>query len=706
MTQTVAISSARLSLVLALPQRGMPEILAFQPRPAEPAVAIRRAGRLNGMDSDLAPATLLPTGGMGYFGWPAICGHRNGRDFLQQFENWSVEAVGATTTLRGVDERAGLTLQIEFVPDDTGVLRMTTSLTNTGSQPFMLDRCMAATMLVDDPGAEVITFTGAWGREFQQRREPVGSAIWVKENRRGRTSHDRFPGLALVGDSNGGNAAADAFGLHLGWSGNHVMAIDRMDDGRMLAHAGELFEPGEVILAAGETYRSPVAYLSRQRCMADLGDAFHAAVRGGLVRYPASSTEPRPVTLNTWEGNYFDHNLTSLKEQASAAAELGIERFVLDDGWFGRRDSDGSSLGDWLVDARKYPNGLGPLVDHVASLGMEFGIWFEPEMVSPDSDLYRAHPDWVLHVDGRPLLLSRKQLVLDLTRRDVSDHLFDRMSGLLSDYRIACVKWDMNRDLTHAGDANGRAAVSRQTRGVYALMDRIRAAHPKVEIETCASGGGRADYGVLERTHRIWTSDCTDALERLEIQRGARVFFPPEILGAHVSASPNHQTGRRHSLAFRAIVALAYHFGVELNPLTLGAADRAELKDWIALHKRLRPVLHAPGGQFHLGPVDGRYAWGGRVGNSLVLIVAQGAQMMKEPTLLRLPKHVVGQGAWRIIRQHPAEPDYVRVSDDQRRMLSGAVALPSAQLVEFGLPLPKLKPESGIVLELDRVEGA
>ena len=516
----------------------------------------------------------------------------------------------------------------------------------------------------------------------------------MKEIRRGRTSHDRFPGLIL-------EAPGSAWGLHLGWSGNHVMAVDRLDDGRLLAHAGELFEPGEMILGAGESYESPSAYFAHAENREALSGLFHATLLQDVLTFP--DTRPRPVTLNTWEGNYFDHRLDSLKAQATAAAALGIERFVLDDGWFGKRDDDTTSLGDWAIDARKYPHGLKPLVDHVTGHGMEFGIWFEPEMVNPESELHRQHPDWVLKADGRPLLLSRNQLVLDLTRAEVSDYLFTSLDAVLRDHAISYIKWDMNRDLTHAGDALGRAATARQTRAVYALMDRVRAAHPNVEIESCASGGGRADYGVLRRTHRLWTSDCTDALERLEIQRGARAFFPPMVLGAHVSASPNHQTHRRHSLSFRAIVALAYHFGVELDPLSLNDGERAELAGWIALHKRLRPLLHGPHA-FHLEPQDGRYVWGAIGEDSAVAIVAQGPMMMAEqPPPLVLPAFARLPGRWRIGALHPAAPDFIRISESQRALLSGAVDIPHQSLAVSGLPFPMLRPESGAVIEFTRV---
>jgi alpha-galactosidase len=296
--------------------------------------------------------------------------------------------------------------------------------------------------------------------------------------------------------------------------------------------------------------------------------------------------------------------------------------------------------------------------------------------------------------------------VLNVARQDVGNYLFDCIDDIVRASGVSCIKWDMNRDLTHAVGNDGRMATSRQSRAVYALMDRLREAHPDLEIESCASGGGRADYGVLERAHRIWTSDCTDALDRLEIQRGASMFFPPEVLGAHVSASPNHQTGRRHSLAFRAIVAFAYHFGIELNPLTLSADEHDELKGWIALHKKLRPTLHGPTGQFHLPPRDGRYVWGAAVEHRAVIVIAQGPQMMSEqPPPLRIGTSLPTMGSWRIAAMHPAKPEFVKVSDSQTRLLCGEVVFDRDALRFAGLPLPMLRPESGVVLELECIEG-
>ncbi len=696
MSKIVTIDSGQLALSLRLPELGMPEIRSFGTEPAEadPLFEIERSSRVNGMDVAVPSSVLLPTGGMGFFGWPAIAGHRGGRDFVAQFGGWTVDRDGNRTVLTGIDAVAKLSLAITLTAHASGLISMATMLTNTGHGDYQLDRCMAGTFLAPAGDLQVMSFTGIWGREFQTRRELLGNGTWIQESRRGRTSHDRFPMLFIESET-------QIFGVTLGFSGNHQMVIDRTDDGRRLVHLGELFEPGEIILGPGESYESPIAYAG-----ADTED-FRAFVREELTTWPGGTMSPRPVTLNTWEGNYFDHQMDSLKAQASAAAELGIERFVLDDGWFGKRDNDTTSLGDWDIDARKYPDGLKPLVDHVTGLGMQFGIWFEPEMVNPVSELYKAHPDWALTIEGRPILESRTQLVLDLTRPEVSDYLFGKIDAVLSNHAVSYIKWDMNRDLTHAAGRDGKAKTAAQTRAVYALMDRIRAAHPNVEIESCASGGGRIDYGALKRTHRVWTSDCTDALERLEIQRGASVFVPPEILGSHISASPNHQTGRRHTLAFRALVAIAYHLGVELNPLELTDEERDELKVYIETYKRLRDLFHAPGASFRMEPLDGRYVWGAASTDKIVVIVAQGPQMVGEqPAPLRLPDEVTQFGGqWRIKTVLPAEPQFIRISEGQKALLSGAVtfALSSAGLA--GLPLPMLTPESALLLELEPIKG-
>lgn len=703
-------------VVLALPEFGMPWIVQMFARGGDGVdgyeLLLSRPSRINGMDEAGAGAPFLPTGGMGHFRWPAIVGHREGRDFILQPSGWSVEMreEGAAASLYASDAVAGVALRLDLHFNDL-VLESSITLTNTGISPYTLERCMAGTVLVNEGLDTISSFGANWGREFHEHVESAPARTWVMENRRGRTSHDRFPGLVLR--SKGDGSGEGETGIHLGWSGNHVMVVDPTDDGRYLIHAGELFEPGEMILGPGESYTSPVMYAAREAGFGGAGrvsSLFWAHVRQSIVKWPGGAMRPRPVLLNTWEGNYFNHDVEALKAQASAAAALGIERFVLDDGWFGRRDDDTTSLGDWFIDARKYPNGLKPLIDHVTGLGMEFGLWFEPEMVNEDSDLYRAHPDWVLQVKGRPLLRSRNQLVLDLSRRDVSEFLFSRLTDVLGNHAISYVKWDMNRDLTHAGGADGKAATARQTRAFYALVDRVRAAHPSVEIESCASGGGRADYGALKRTHRVWTSDCTDPLERLTIQRGARMFLPPEITGTHVSPSPNHQTHRHHSLSFRAIVAFFGHLGVELNPLTLSEAERSELAAWIALHKSLRSILHHPDNQpIDLAIVDGRYAFGVRVVENgevrILLAVAQATfQTREHPTPLRLPD-CSDEGQFTITRLGPGEPPFVRSLESQNDLFSGRVPVSGGLIERHGLPIPQLFPQSAILLDIRTTGG-
>lgn len=691
MPSTLTLPAGPLSLVLGLPDRGMPEILAFGRDAAAPAFwpDVPRSSRINGMDVDVPSAVLLPVTGLGAFSWPAISGHRDGRDFLLDFSGWAARQADGHTVLTASDAVAGIDIEVSIRASATGVFGISTRLTSVKDGVYTLDRCMAGSFLLPAGDATATRFTGMWGREFQIRRHPLAPGITLQENRRGRTSHDRQPYLGVA-------VGAARFAFHLGWSGNHLVAVDTLEDGRRLVHLGALFEPGEIRLSRGESYQSPVAYAAEDAA------ALQAFVRSEVLSWPGGVMSPRPVTLNTWEGNYFDHRLDSLKAQADAAAALGIERFVLDDGWFGRRDDDTTSLGDWIVDRRKYPDGLGPLIDHVTSLGMQFGIWFEPEMANEDSDLYRAHPDWALKVEGRPFLRSRHQQLLDLTRPEVADYLFDRISDVLGSLAVSYIKWDMNRDITHAGGADGRAVTTAQTRAVHALMVRVRTAFPHVEIESCASGGGRTDYGALANTQRVWTSDCTDALDRLEIQRGASLFLPPEIMGAHVSANPSHQSGRTLSLTFRALVAMAYHLGVELNPLEMSDAERTELAGHIALHKRLRPLLHAPGANFNLDPRDGRYVWGAMTTDHAAVFVAQGPTMIAEqpePLVLRLPG--APDRLWRVAATHGDCPSgFIRMSDGQTKLLSGEMTFSAAALASAGLPLPMQRPETALLLEL------
>jgi alpha-galactosidase len=698
-------------LALALPDRGMPIIVScFDDGESHAGweTALARARRVNGMDEAVPSAVMLPTGGMGFFGWPAIQGHRGGQHFILHPGHWKIQEESDDLILTGNDRETEIEIQLSFrmLRGQNIILRMHSRVTNVGESPYCLDRCMAGSVLIEGGAQAVTALNGSWGREFHETRFEIGSGAWLQESRRGRTSHDKQPTATIH------SATGKAYRLHLGWSGNHVIAIDRLDDGRSLAHAGELFDPGEVILPPGESYQSPTLYVVRDNDQSanELSAIYQQVARREVLKFHGDAMKPRPVILNTWEGTYFDHDVAKLKVQATTAKELGIERFVLDDGWFGRRDSDNAALGDWFIDERKYPKGLKPLIDHVTGLGMEFGIWIEPEMVNPDSDLFRAHPDWALQVKGKPLLLSRQQLALDLTNQDVFAYLWSRIDWLLGSHAVSYVKWDMNRDITHAGDLQGRAAVSRQTRAAYALIDKVREHHPHVEIESCASGGGRSDFGALSRTHRVWVSDCTDALERLEIQHGARNFLPPEVMGCHISASPNHQTMRRHTMSFRAIVAFFGHFGIELDPTTLSDDERAELKDWIALHKALRPLLHhSDGVAISERLADGRYLYGVKLqdydakSEHYIVAVAQGVHPLREqPEPLTLPIWWANE-TFTVTRLGPGPLPAPRSNAAQQVLLSGG-RVSGHVIANHGLNIPQLYPESAILLEIKTVK--
>ncbi len=547
---------------------------------------------MHGVADIPVPVSLAMEPGLGQPMLQGFAAHRQGRDWGSLFEVCKFEAHpdGGVITCRDVRTRLGLKYRIA-VDAVTGVMTLGTILTNYGDAVLELNDMVTACLPVPQIMTDIIGFTGRWTQEFGQERITRTNGTYLRENRSGRTSHFSYPAL-LLATAETSEQAGEVYGLHLAWSGNHRLRVDTLTDGRVFASMGALLFPGEVRLAPGESYISPdiVAAHSASGFSA-LSRKFHTHVREKLLR-PEMRAKPRPVHYNTWEAVYFNHDTERLKQLATRAAAIGVERFVLDDGWFGARRDDTAGLGDWVVSDAVYPDGLAPLVDHVTGLGMEMGLWFEPEMVNPDSDLFRAHPDWVLGIEGVEQVPFRGQYVLDISRQEVADYLFGQIDAILKDHDISYIKWDMNRDLSHPGSADGGARAYAQVFALYALLDRVRVAHPHVEIESCASGGARADMGVLAHSDRVWTSDSNDAIDRQHIQRGASFFLPPEILGCHVGPAHCHVTGRRLSMAMRAATALTGHMGLELDLLTEGEDDLVQLKEAIALHKKHRALLH------------------------------------------------------------------------------------------------------------------
>lgn len=659
------------------------------------------------LDNDPA-LSVLPTHGFGWFNQPALAGSRpdsiGDLDWAQSFVLDQVEQGQHSLQLGLSDRTAGLALVVSYTVDpDSDVFSIWSELENRGATPFRLDWLAAACVPLPPEVDQVLGFAGRWTLEFQEMRETLGIATWRRDSRRGRTSHDAFPGVIV------GNGLADdagcTFGAHLGWSGNHTVLIEPLNDGRRQLQIGEWLAAGEVLLGPGERYRTPTAYLSFSALgLNGLSANFHRFVRQRLLSWPGQQMAPRPVHLNTWEAVYCDHDLDGLKALASAGAEVGVERFVLDDGWFQHRDNDRAGLGDWWPDARKYPQGLKPLIDHVRKLGMQFGLWVEPEMINPDSDLFRAHPDWVLQLEGRAMVTGRNQLVLDFANAQVTEYIFDKLSGLLRAYPIAYLKWDMNRDLAAAGH-RGRAAYRRQVEALYRLLGKLRSAHPAVEIESCASGGGRADYGMLAHTHRVWTSDCNDALTRIDIQRGFLRFFPPEVMGAHIGPAVSHTTGRRHDMAFRAAVAMFGHLGLELDVRTLDAAERAELCYWISLYKEWRELAHS--GSLQQGGADGALSWLHVTATDQSAALCAVYRRREDVTRYMAPLRLASLDPARTYRLRAfAVPDaqhYTRQTELLQALADGELTLSGATLCDFGLPLPPLPPESAIVIGIRAV---
>ncbi len=593
--------SAVTTLVLSMPDDAYP--LTSWVGPGERAgesqgvpvgfVAAAGTGRLAEGEPSPVGVALLPEHWRGSVTRPGLRGFRfgagsvTGQAWSTRFRIDAVEAGASALAIQAIDETAGLQLATEVESVPGGALRIRHRLTNIAESAYLVEG-LEVVIPVPDTHREVLDFTGRHERERFPQRHAITDGLWLREGRQGRTGLDAAT-MVVTGAPGFGFDDASVLAVHVAWSGNITLGVERGPAAGTTISAGEHLLPGEVALATGQSYTTPwVHVVATEAGLDGVADAFHRYLRAGAA-HPGIA----PVTLNVWEAVYFDHDLTRLRELAVRAAAIGVERFVLDDGWFHLRRHDHAGLGDWWVDPAAWPTGLTPLIDEVRSRGMVFGLWFEPEMVNEDSDVYRAHPDWILATGDRIPLLHRHQLVLDLSRDEVREYLFDQMSEVLSANDIGYVKWDHNRDLLDAGSAAtaGAPVVHAQTIGFYRLLDDLRAAHPGVVWESCASGGGRIDLGVLERVERVWTSDMTDAMARQSIQRWTGQLVPPEYLGAHISAPTSHQTGRTYSLAFRAATALFGAFGIEWDISGASTAELDDLAAWIGIYKRHRDLL-------------------------------------------------------------------------------------------------------------------
>jgi alpha-galactosidase len=519
----------------------------------------------------------------------------------------------------------------------------------------------------------------------------------------------------VVGTAGFGFRSGEVWAAHVAWSGNHEHLVERLPEGAgphaAVLGGGEALSPGEVRLAPGETYTAPAVVFVHST---DGLDGLTRSLVWHQRAQPGYRSSPRPLVLNTWEAVYFDTDLDHLKRLADTAASIGVERFVLDDGWFGGRRDDHRGLGDWQVSADVWPDGLGPLVDHVKGLGMEFGLWFEPEMVNLDSDAVRAHPEWVLGpVAGAPLP-SRQQHVLDLANPDAFSYVREAMSEVIGRYAVDFVKWDHNRDLHEAvrTDASGtdRPAVHAQTLATYRLLDELRARHRDLEIESCSSGGARVDLGVLARTDRVWTSDCNDALERVAIQRWTGLLVPPERMGSHAGPPRAHTTQRDLDLSLRMLVALGGHAGLEWDITTCSPGELDALRAWSGLYRELRPLLHG-GDTVRSDHPDDALVIGGVVSpdraDAVFTLVATVTGRGATPGTVPLPGLDPGRRYRVRVRPEAGLPATTSVVPPAwwDAAVGDGIVVSGATLGTVGLALPVLAPAQGFLLHLETAAG-
>jgi alpha-galactosidase len=518
------------------------------------------------------------------------------------------------------DEAAGYLVNLSYtVFEEYYALTRSAQIVNCREDgtAIKLQRALSMCVDYDQSNYELLQLSGAWCREKYIYRRDLAPGLQAIDSKRGFSSHQQSPFIALT-SINCTEQVGEVYGFSFVYSGNFLAEVEVDQFQRARVQMG--INPFDFTwtLNKGKSFQTPeTVMVYSSEGLGHMSRIYHKLYRDRLCR-GLYRDEERPILINNWEATYFNFTEDKIVEIATAGKELGMELFVLDDGWFGKRDSDNCSLGDWVVDRKKLPKGLDTLVNKITDKGIRFGLWFEPEMVSPDSDLYRTHPDWCLHVPERVPLSTpsqRNQFVLDLSREDVCNKIIEMLSDILSSAPISYVKWDMNRSFSDMGSAllpkeRQREVSHRYLLGLYHILEVITKKFPNVLFESCASGGGRYDPGMLYYMPQTWTSDDTDAIERLKIQYGTSLVYPAITMGSHISACPNHQVGRVTSLEMRGNVAMSGNFGYELDLTKFSDEEKSIVKDQVLFYKSIRRIVQF-GDQYRLlNPFDGNEtAW-------------------------------------------------------------------------------------------------
>ncbi len=507
-----------------------------------------------------------------------------------------VRCGGQTLTIFLRDLCSDAEIQLNYtVYDDSDVLVRNARIVNAGKQPFHLKKAFSFCVDLPDRNYKLLRLHGAWTRERTPEITDLGHGIIRLQSLCGASSFGIHPFLGLL-DQDCSETKGICYGVQLVYSGNFALTAERNAFGTVRLGGGINDEQFCWEVESGKSFVTPQALLCySERGLGELSREYADLIREKIMN-PAFAFAPRPIVINNWEATYFDFDRDKLFSIIDEAAKLGVDTFVLDDGWFGKRDSDSSGLGDWYVNEKKLVGGLTAVIDRCKMNGLKFGLWFEPEMVSPDSDLYRTHPDWVIHKDGIDPIRGRRQLVLDFTKKEVVDYIFASIAEILRSNDISYIKWDMNRFITECYSESLPSYrqgefMHRYILGVYDLAERLVSKFPKVFFEGCASGGGRFDAGMLYYFPQIWTSDDTDGYERAKIQWGTSLCYPLSAMSCHVSACPNHQTGRTTPLFTRGAIASLGASGYELNVSALSNEEKNACKEQITVYRKISDLV-------------------------------------------------------------------------------------------------------------------
>lgn len=505
-------------------------------------------------------------------------------------------AGGQTLEITCRDPYLNLKVVLRYsVFDDNDAVIRSAEIINEGAKEVYLERVLSACLTMDDKDYDYLTLNGSWARERHMQKAPVSYGRQGTFSCRGISSHQGHPFIAVM-DRNGSQEQGEVYAMHFVYSGNFLAQVEKSQFDSLRMVMGIHPEGFEWVLEPGSSFTAPeVVCMYSSEGLGKMSRSFHDLYRGHLIRSPYLH-QKRPVLINNWEATYFDFDTDKLLSIAREAKKHGIEMLVMDDGWFGQRNHEYCSLGDWRVNKTKLKGGLEYLVEQVKAEGMKFGIWFEPEMISPDSELYRMHPDWALQLSGRPATMGRGQYVLDLSQPEVVEYAYQSVAKILKSADISYVKWDMNRPLTDIGSLHVEGKKQgelfhRYVLGLYQMQERLITEFPDLLLENCASGGGRFDPGMLYYSPQIWCSDDTDAIERLAIQEGTALLYPLSTMGAHVSDCPNHIVKRTTPFATRGHVALAGTFGYELDITKISAEQQEEISQQVALYHKYQPLV-------------------------------------------------------------------------------------------------------------------